>query len=61
MKEVHKLTGRMTSLSRSISPLSDKSHSFFEALKDFKWDKKFENSLIDLKEYLTTPPMLSKH
>ncbi|XP_013608052.1 PREDICTED: uncharacterized protein LOC106314775 [Brassica oleracea var. oleracea] len=40
VKEVQKLTGRMSTLSRFISILSDKSHAFFGTLKnpkDFQW------------------------
>ena len=53
----------MAALSRFISRLSDKSHAFFEALKnpqDFQWSNKCEQALDDLKIYLTTPPLLSK-
>ena len=63
VKEVQKLTGRMAALSRFISRLSDKSHAFFETLKnpkDFKWTEKCESALHELKAYLTTPPVLSK-
>ncbi|XP_056857094.1 uncharacterized protein LOC130506461 [Raphanus sativus] len=53
----------MAALSRFISRLSDKSHAFFETLKDpkdFQWTDKCEQALSDLKSYLTTPPLLSK-
>ncbi|XP_010496968.1 PREDICTED: uncharacterized protein LOC104773993 [Camelina sativa] len=65
VKDVQKLTGRMAALSRFISRLSDRSHPFFAALrkpkpKDFIWDDKCEEALKHLKEYLTTPPVLSK-
>ncbi|XP_056864055.1 uncharacterized protein LOC130511195 [Raphanus sativus] len=53
----------MASLSRFISRLSNKSHAFFETLKDpkdFQWTDKCEQALSDLKAYLTTPPLLSK-
>lgn len=53
----------MSALSRFISRLSDKSHAFFEALKnpkDFQWTGKCESALVELKAYLTTPPLLSK-
>lgn len=62
-KEVQKLTGRMAVLSWFISMLLDKSHAFFENLKnsiDFKWDEKCESTLIKLKEYLTMPSLLLK-
>ena len=63
VKEVQRLTGRMTTLSRFISRLSDKSHAFFEALKDpkdFQWTDKCESTLADLKTYIATPYLLSK-
>ncbi|CAA7047599.1 unnamed protein product, partial [Microthlaspi erraticum] len=63
VKEVQKLTGRMAALSRFISRLSDRSHTFFAALrkpKDFMWDDKCEKALKELKNYLTSPPLLSK-
>ncbi|KAF8108597.1 hypothetical protein N665_0107s0019 [Sinapis alba] len=63
VKEVHKLIGRMSTLSRFISRLSNKSHSFFEALKnpkDFQWSNKGETSVTELKSYLTMSPLLSK-
>ncbi|XP_056847422.1 uncharacterized protein LOC130498094 [Raphanus sativus] len=63
VKEVQRLTGRMAALSRFISRLSDKSHAFFETLKDpkdFLWTEKCEQAMSDLKAYLTTPPLLSK-
>ena len=53
----------MAALSRFISRLSEKSHAFFEALKnpkDFQCTHKCESSLTELKTYLTTPPLLSK-
>ena len=55
--------GRMAALSRFISRLSDKSHAFFgtlKNLKDFQWTGECESALLELKSYLTTPPLLSK-
>ena len=53
----------MAALSRFISRLSDKSHAFFGTLKnpmDFQWTEECKSALHELKEYLTTPPLLSK-
>lgn len=53
----------MAALSRFISRLSDRSHSFFETLKnpkDFQWTKKCESALVELKTNLTSLPLLSK-
>ena len=63
VKEVEKLTTRMAALSRFISRLSDKFHSFFGNLKnpkEFQWTEECESALHELKAYLTTPPLLSK-
>ena len=63
VKEVQKLTGRMAALSRFISRLFDKSHTFSETLKkpkDFELTEKCESALQEFKAYLTTPPLLSK-
>lgn len=53
----------MAAQSRFSSMLSDKSHAFFEALKspkDFQLTDKCESTLNEIKDYLTTPPLLSK-
>ena len=53
----------MAALSRFISRLSDNSHAFFETLKNpkgFQWTEKCESALLELKTYLTLPPLLSK-
>ncbi|KAF8105130.1 hypothetical protein N665_0162s0009 [Sinapis alba] len=63
IKEVQKLTKRMAALGRFISRFSDKSHIFFEVLKNpkhFQWSEKCESALEELKINLTTPPLLSK-
>ena len=53
----------MAALTRFISRLSEKSHTFFGTLKnpkDFQWTEEYESAPHELKAYLTTPPFLSK-
>ncbi|XP_011102006.1 uncharacterized protein LOC105180037 [Sesamum indicum] len=61
IKEVQKLTGKITSLGRFISRSADRSLPFFKVLrkpKNFQWSEECEKALQELKEYLTTPPLL---
>ncbi|XP_018453727.2 uncharacterized protein LOC108824849 [Raphanus sativus] len=62
-REVQRLTGRIAALNRFISRSTDKCLPFFELLrgnKRFIWDDKCEEAFGQLKQYLTTPPVLSK-
>ncbi|KAF8092995.1 hypothetical protein N665_0394s0004 [Sinapis alba] len=62
-KEVQRLTGRIAALNRFISRSTDKCLPFYELLKGnkkFVWDDKYESDFVQLKEYLTTPPVLAK-
>ena len=59
IKEVQRLTGRITALSRFISRASDKCQPFFQVLKKaFQWDIKCEEAFSVLKTYLSSPPIL---
>ena len=59
IKEVQRLTGRITALSRFISKASDKCQPFFQVLKKaFQWDTKGEEAFSALKTYLSSPPIL---
>ncbi|XP_060972386.1 uncharacterized protein LOC133038302 [Cannabis sativa] len=63
IKDVQKLTGRITALGRFISKSSERCHSFFNTLrksKTFEWTAECEEALEKLKQYLTSPPLLSK-
>ncbi|XP_038708511.1 uncharacterized protein LOC120003565 [Tripterygium wilfordii] len=63
VKEVQKLTGRVAALNRFVSRSSDKRHQFFTTLRkinNFDWTAECEEALQQLKEYLTSPPLLSK-
>ena len=59
IKEVQRLTGRITALSRFMSRASDKCQPFFQVLKKaFQWDTKCEEAFSTLKAYLSSLPVL---
>ena len=59
IKEVQRLTGRISALSRFLSRASDKCLPFFQVLKKaFQWDTKCEEAFSNLKTYLSYPPIL---
>ena len=59
IKEVQRLTGRITALSRFVSRASDKCQPFFQILKKaFQWDTNCEEVFSALKMYLSSPPIL---
>ncbi|KAL5805913.1 hypothetical protein ACOSQ4_028646 [Xanthoceras sorbifolium] len=63
VKEVQKLTERITVLNRFISKSSERCQPFFDTLrknKNFKWMEKCKVALQQLKTYLSSPPLLSK-
>ncbi|KAJ9555097.1 hypothetical protein OSB04_009711 [Centaurea solstitialis] len=63
VKEVQKLTGRVTALTRFISRSSDKCHLFYNVLRKnqgFLWTDEHEKALQELKQYMTSPPLLTK-
>ncbi|XP_010677960.1 uncharacterized protein LOC104893543 [Beta vulgaris subsp. vulgaris] len=63
VKEIQKLTGPVAALNRFISKSSDKCRLFYDVLKKnkgFDWTPEHEQALQDLKQYLMTPPLLSK-
>ncbi|XP_019240713.1 PREDICTED: uncharacterized protein LOC109220702 [Nicotiana attenuata] len=63
VKEVQRLIGRLTALSRFISRSSEKYHRLFAFLKkknNFEWTPECQKALKDLKKYLPLPPFLSK-
>ena len=56
-KEVQRLIGRITGLSRFVSRASDKCQLFFQVLKKaFQWDTKCEEAFSALKTYLSSSP-----
>ncbi|KAJ9542559.1 hypothetical protein OSB04_029065 [Centaurea solstitialis] len=63
VKEVQKLTGRVTALTRFISRSSDKCHLFYNVLRKnqgFLWTDEHEKALQELKQYMISPPLLTK-
>ena len=63
VKDVQLLTGKIVALTRFISKSSERCQPFFDILKknkEFVWNDVAEKALQDLKEYLTSPPLLSK-
>ncbi|XP_024009486.1 uncharacterized protein LOC112084569 [Eutrema salsugineum] len=62
-RKVQRLTGRIAALNRFISRSTDKCLPFYQLLrgnKKFEWDDKCELAFQQLKEYLSTPPVLAK-
>ena len=60
-KNIQKLANKIITLSRFISRLVDKCLSFFKLLRNttrFIWDDHYEKAFIELKEYLSFPPIL---
>ena len=61
--EVQRLTGRIAALNRFIARSTDKCLPFYNLLKrreKFSWDEVSEKAFAELKQYLTTPPVLVK-
>ncbi|XP_050290223.1 uncharacterized protein LOC126728450 [Quercus robur] len=60
VKDVQKLTGRIAALNRFISRATDKCLPFFKTLKQaFAWTDECEAAFQELKQYLSSPPLLS--
>ena len=60
IKEVQSLTGRDAALNRFVSKATDKCLPFFKVLKKaFEWTDECQKAFQDLKDYLTTAPLLS--
>ena len=59
IKETQGLTGRITTLNRFVSRLTDKCLPFFKVLnKAFEWTNECQQAFEELKVYLATPPLL---
>jgi hypothetical protein len=62
VKDIQKLTGCMAALSRFISRLGEKGLPFFKLLKaseKFVWSKEADAAFTQLKEFLTSPLVLT--
>ncbi|XP_074362252.1 uncharacterized protein LOC141702491 [Apium graveolens] len=63
LKDVQKLTGRVTALGRFISKSREKCLPFFKALKkvkDFIWTEENQEAFKGLKMYMVQAPLLAK-
>ena len=59
IKDIQRLTGRISMLSRFVSRASDKCQPFCQVLKKaFQWDAHFQEVFTALKTYLSSPPIL---
>ena len=60
VKEVLKLTRRISALNRFVSKATNKCLPFFKTLKQaFAWTDECEAAFQELKRYLSNPPLLS--
>jgi hypothetical protein len=60
-KEIQKVAGMMTTISRFISKLGERGMPFYRLLckaDDFQWDDQAATSLVELKKYLKSLPTL---
>ncbi|PNX63328.1 hypothetical protein L195_g061572, partial [Trifolium pratense] len=63
VKEVQKLTGRIAALSRFLSCAGEKGFHFFTSQKKnerFSWTPECEEAFKQLKEFLASPPILTR-
>ena len=61
LREMQKLTGRVTALGRFISKLGERALPFFQLMKKkgpFEWTEEADKAFQDLKRYLTSPPVM---
>ncbi|CAH9090598.1 unnamed protein product [Cuscuta epithymum] len=63
IKEVQRLMGRLAALNRFLSKSAEKSLPFFQIMRkatSFKWTTECQQAFEELKQYLASPPVLSK-
>nr|XP_017225012.1 PREDICTED: uncharacterized protein LOC108201232 [Daucus carota subsp. sativus] len=63
VRDVQKLTGRITALGKFVSKSGDKCLPFFKALKkvkNFEWTDESQVAFEEPKKYMAEPPLLSK-
>ena len=59
INDIQRLTGRIATLSRFVSKVSNKCQPFFQVLKKaFKWNVRSQEAFTALKTYLSSPPIL---
>ena len=60
VKEVQSLNGKIATLNRFVSKVTNKCLPFFHTLrKSFEWTDECQKAFEDLKKYLSSPPLLS--
>ena len=60
IKEVQSLNGKVAALNKLVSRAMDKCLPFFQSMKkSFEWTVECQRAFEDLKEYLSSPPLLS--
>jgi len=63
IREVQQLTGQMAALARFLVKSGDKGRPYFQCLqknKTFQWTPECEQAFLELKKYLSQPPVLSR-
>ncbi|XP_022158215.1 uncharacterized protein LOC111024751 [Momordica charantia] len=63
IKQLQRLNGRLAALNRFVSRSTNKCHPFFQVLRKkgrFEWTDDCEAALRQLKQYLSSAPLLSK-
>ncbi|KAM1315584.1 hypothetical protein ACFX2F_019328 [Malus domestica] len=63
LKEIQSLTGQASTLNCFLSRPTDRCKPFFKAIKKAhkdKWDDEYEKIFPDIKQYQTSPSLLSK-
>ncbi|KAJ4795108.1 Pol-polyprotein [Rhynchospora pubera] len=63
VKGVQELTGRIAALNRFISKSAEVCQPFFQTIrknKKFQWTEECQNAFERIKEYLATPPIISR-
>ncbi|GAV60630.1 rve domain-containing protein/RVT_3 domain-containing protein, partial [Cephalotus follicularis] len=63
IRDVQKLSGRIAALSRFVSKSTERCLPFFRVLRDpkgFSWSDECQAAFDKLKEYLASPPLISK-
>ena len=60
VKAMQSLNGKVAALNRFVSRATDKCLPFFQVLrKSFEWTDECQKAFVDLKKYLSSPPLLS--
>nr|XP_025640917.1 uncharacterized protein LOC112735606 [Arachis hypogaea] len=63
IKEVQQLAGRIAALSRFLPAVANRSYHFFQTFskgRKFNWTDECEKAFAELKQHLTSPPILQK-